>query len=562
MQLPGNFSLGNWLFDKDGIWQMRLLDEDEIERYANERGVRPVFFNQSARKLWQLGLLFADLVESPQPIELDGLILVGSDPYNIHYYADERLISPSSAVEDNSVIDSIPGVRLLFHPFRYYVLYQIDRILRDTLRPLEIWEEGARFPTVLQRNIDVVNVFPKEREYIEHVNRWNRISALAIALEPCQYSRLFGTMSRPAGRSMEEQDRLISTHLAEVKQCLQIAGQEILQAYWDDLCYSARILDPNEDVHTLLRLTEGEKRIKDIQGRLGGSMLLLTMAEMLRRGSELTFGVELREEDEAGSAPFIADLKKEMYGSKRIFDGRSSIRTRWLQAFGLNSGVRLRWYVEGDTEYHALQSAFGSYIAIDLVNLRGQVAARAGKGVGFRDNLRSDLKSLTFSFISIDGDRPDYLAALKKAAEEDEICGMFFVAKPDFEFQNFTLDELEEIIWQITQDQCPPLDFERTNLHAALQGMTNTKDLLEAVRKVGSCLQQFGKGPEWGKRLIDYAWQHPEKGSDGSNQQTRQVVDAIYHALRTAQLDYQPSRDRLKVDPMTGMPVRRNPGDS
>jgi hypothetical protein len=194
--------------------------------------------------------------------------------------------------------------------------------------------------------------------------------------------------------------------------------------------------------------------------------------------------------------------------------------------------------------------------------LRGHVVAKAGKGVGFRDDLRNDLKSLTFSFVSIDGDRPDYLTALRKAAEEDEICGMFFVAKPDFEFQNFTIAELEKIIWQMAQDQCPTLDIERTDLHAAIQGTTNAKDLLDAVRKVGSCLQHFGKGPEWGKRLIDYAWQHPEKGSDGSNQQTRQVVDAIYHALRTVQLDYQPSRDRLKVDPMTGMPVRRNPDET
>lgn len=68
--------------------------------------------------------------------------------------------------------------------------------------------------------------------------------------------------------------------------------------------------------------------------------------------------------------------------------------------------------MEGNSEYHALQSVFGSYIAIDLVNLRGHVVAKAGKGVGFRDNLRSDLKSLVFSFVSIDGDRSDYLGAL------------------------------------------------------------------------------------------------------------------------------------------------------
>lgn len=136
---------------------------------------------------------------------------------------------------------------------------------------------------------------------------------------------------------------------------------------------------------------------------------------------------------------------------------------------------------------------------------------------------------------------------------------MFFVAKPDFEFHNFTL---EEIIWLIAQEQCLTLDFRRDDLHNAIQGTANAKNLLEAARKVGSCLQQLGKGPEWGRSLMTYALQHPEKSSDSSNQKTRQVVAAINHALRTVHLDYQPSRDRLKVDPTTGVPVRRKPGDS
>jgi hypothetical protein len=138
---------------------------------------------------------------------------------------------------------------------------------------------------------------------------------------------------------------------------------------------------------------------------------------------------------------------------------------------------------------------------------------------------------------------------------------MFFVAKPDFEFQNFTLDELE-IIWQIAQEQCVPVDFERGELHDALQGATNAKHLFDAARKVSSCLQQLGKGSEWGRALMTYASQHSERSSDSSNQQTRQVITAINNALRTVHLDYQPSRDRLKVDPATGLPVRRKPDDS
>ena len=69
-------------------------------------------------------------------------------------------------------------------------------------------------------------------------------------------------------------------------------------------------------------------------------------------------------------------------------------------------------------------------------------------------------------FISIDGDRSDNVRIVRKAAEEDDICGRFFISEPDFEFQNFTLDELEEILWKVCEDRGAP-DSIRKNLHIA-----------------------------------------------------------------------------------------------
>jgi hypothetical protein len=39
----------------------------------------------------------------------------------------------------------------------------------------------------------------------------------------------------------------------------------------------------------------------------------------------------------------------------------------------------------------------------------------------------------------VDGDRTDYVAAVKRAARENRFCGMFFMQEPDFEFANFPL---------------------------------------------------------------------------------------------------------------------------
>jgi hypothetical protein len=415
------------------------------------------------------------------------------------------------------------------------------------------------YSRLLQREIEQFNAFSSKPEFTENVILWNRISALSVAVEPCFFEQVFGILRAPAGRSFELQQKQISNHWGEVEQCFNEVGLDRLETYRRDLCIAAEMLDRNKGAHTLLRLTRGEWRIKHVKGRIGGSMLLLTMAEMLRRGSEKTFNIELREEDELGFGVFIPKVKEEIYGSSRILDGNASVKTRWLQSLGLDSGIKLRWYVEGDTEYYALESIFGNYIGIDLVNLKGHVVARTGKGVGFRDNLRSDIKSMIFSFVSIDGDRSDYRRAIKKAAQDDDICGMFFVARPDFEFQNFTLVELEEILWQFAQDQCPEPVFERSDLHRAIRGTTNAKELLAAAAKVSSCLQYVGKGGDWGKRLAAYAWQHPEMSSAPPNgKQRRQVIEAIEHALRIIHLEYQPSRNRSKVDPMTGLPVPRD----
>ena len=37
--------------------------------------------------------------------------------------------------------------------------------------------------------------------------------------------------------------------------------------------------------------------------------------------------------------------------------------------------------------------------------------------------------------------------------EEELICGLVYIAKPDFEFENFSLRELEEILWEIAEEK-------------------------------------------------------------------------------------------------------------
>jgi hypothetical protein len=317
------------------------------------------------------------------------------------------------------------------------------------------------------------------------------------------------------------------------------------------------MLDPNKDVHTLLRLTQGERRLKHIKGDLGGSVCLLIMAEVIRRASEYSFETQLREEDELGFGVIPLGVKEEIYGSERPLDADDNVKNQFIRSLGLDYSPKLRWYVEGETEYYAIESIVGNIRSIELVNLRGQVIEKRNKGVAFRENLRLDHKMHRFSFISIDGDRLDFVRAVRKSAGKDEFCGMFFVASPDFEFQNFSRNELEQIIADLAEEM-EVLDFDVDHLRDVVRDSANAKDLLSTIRTDFPKLSQVGKGSGWGIRLMSYAWEHPYI----SNGKKRQIIQAVESALRSINADYLASNKKYRVDPTTGTPVARENQDN
>jgi hypothetical protein len=178
---------------------------------------------------------------------------------------------------------------------------------------------------------------------------------------------------------------------------------EALEQARRDLCIAAELLDRNKQVHTLLRLAKGDARLK-LKGHLGGAMYLLTIAETLRRATEKANGILLPEEDELGFGWTPLDMKKNLYGSNRLLDGDRKAAGEFLRDFRLDYGIRLRCYVEGDTEYYALKALLDDYNAtwVQLINLSGQVVEKRGRGIAFRESLRNDLNAHIFSCVVVD----------------------------------------------------------------------------------------------------------------------------------------------------------------
>lgn len=550
-------SLGERIAARAEIWQMRFLDPKGLARFTGERGL--FFSDEDIQVLWQLGLLRADFVTSEQELQLVGLVEVGTNDSGQHLYADERRLQHrpegwASAVAEMYHIP--PGASLYFHPFRYYVLFHLDQTLRINVSPMQLLYDAAACAEIIDSIVSDFRHKSGGLEFPQEVERWNNIATLASATEPCTYEELFHTLSPPTLIDLDTLLDWIEQHRVELLESYREASVDGLEVIRRDLCFYAKVLDPNRDVHTLLRLAR-DIDVCEIRGRLGGTLCLLTMAEMIRRATEMAFGVDLPEEDELSSGRTSSEVKKTLYGSARIRDGARSAAHQFVRRFGLDYGICVRWYVEGATEFGALQAVLGQDTSIELIDLAGEFVQSRRKGLAFRDSLKNDKESETFSFVLLDKDKAENIRVARKAAEDDVFCGRFFVSDPDVEFENFSLSELEDLVWdEAVENGAQP--HQRAMLHDSLAGVSSGKALEDAARKALKELNQFRKGETWGRRLGEFAWNNPFRTDETTAKPAiRPIVKAIKLALRAERADYSATCTRLRVDPSTGELVER-----
>ena len=276
-------------------------------------------------------------------------------------------------------------------------------------------------------------------------------------------------------------------------------------------------------------------------------MLFFYMAESLRRTLESGCGRPYPEEDEMG----FGQVRKYRSESELILDGDRIVANQFLRSLGLDYGVRANIYVEGSTEYGALQTEFWNNGSVLVIDLKGKFIERQSKGLSFRESLRNDLKAKTFSLIIFDGDKSDNIGVIAETAKVDEICGLFFVCKPDFEFQNFTREELCEVVLTSIDDDCPGKPSQ-AELEDATDGASNAKEFFKKVNAFPE-LNQFAKGREWGEMLAKYASKHPR--GDFGDESDRLINQLICAGLQCCSFQYDHTRNRCKTGPNTGQPT-------
>ena len=537
-------------------WQHRLQTPSELAGHCREFGIGGI--NEGiVMGLWRIGLLRADVVTSEADLRTDGLVQVSSAD-GVFAYCDLRTVpSPEKGLSDALDTSGEPdGLAVHFHPFRAYVVHQIANALELRMSPFQFVMRSEGVLRIANRYIDDLNHWAANPASRDRIAVWNWLAEIAIASEPPTYRRIFHMLRATVGMSFEKTEQALAAHYDRLDVLFRTISADDVRALCHDLVCSAQLIDGNTRIHTLLRLISAQERER-LKGSLGLAMLILTMAESVRRAAEHALQVELPEEDEAGFGTWMEGARERLYGTRRVFDADDHALRELLGHVGLRVGIRARLYVEGETEWGAYESELSSTAGIEHVNLRGQTAQKSGNALPFRDSVKSDQKHGIFSVAVVDGDRIDTVKALRKAAADGDFFGRFWISEPDFEFANFTAAELADIAGEYLQEQ--GLNMSAAARAAAAAASSGKQ--LEAALAIDHIPGLKGSG--WGAALMAYAVRHPrlpvEHAHKGALRPMLETVQLLEQALRSGYMD---SVRYMRMDPTTGELLKRTDGDN
>lgn len=557
MQINGLEHLRADVGNNFDFWRARLLSPHDLANLAQSYGLGH-FTGDDVKSLWKLGLLRADLVLSATPIENENMPSFGTVDDGDHFaYGDKRQAAHRPEGYGSAfaaVKKGFPrGWSPLFHPYRTHVLLHVDRSLRVTTSSTQylLYEPGVMSGS--QRILDSNSRWTSSPDFAERFHYWNTVSELALVAEPVSYAVIYQNQ-RPAPWT----EPAVDQYEDDLRSMFMAMDKFSIRQIRKELASCAQELDSNVSVHVLLRLMKAHEREK-LKGRLGGAMHLLAMAESIRRAAERALQEELPEEDEIGHGTWFPGARKMIYGNARVFDAPKRELRDYLTGLGIDFAIKVRCYVEGATEFGALNHAVGDLGHVQLVNLAGNVAERAGRGLAFADSLAADKNTGVFSVVILDGDREEYLRVLRRAAQEERFHGCFFISEPDMECGNFSVTELIELAFEHSKASKNIHSSEtsvKDELLAAAHNISNNNQLSSLLRSHG--FEALHKSANWGRTLMQHAIAHPELPStDARMGKTRPIIEAARLIIRMRNIGFQDSIARERVDPATGLAVFR-----
>lgn len=188
--------ISKWRARKPYIWQIKLLDSKGLANYSKIKGLH--FSESDIQKLWKLGLLKADLVQSVKKLKLKRLTEVGRNKFGYYLYSDDYNLPRKSKGWLGAALNMRPinkEIKLLFHPFRYYMLYKINFVQNAVTYSMPMLYYSRLFDKSKRWDISHFRRWSKKTDFRENINKWTFYTNLAIASELPVYSFVFDRIS-------------------------------------------------------------------------------------------------------------------------------------------------------------------------------------------------------------------------------------------------------------------------------------------------------------------------------------------------------------------------------
>jgi hypothetical protein len=446
-----------------------------------------------------------------------------------------------------------------FHPFRLYPLMRcLDSMSWRLTRTSVLHPKGLE--NYAKRHVRWFAAFLRNPMFMEE-RRWcDGVADLCILLEPIYWPSITNRHSGEiAIRALKDpaspEGVLMMNYKEEVLGIVRRIYKSSIALAHERLRFEAAKLDNNHELYLLLRGAKWSKRER-IEGSLGAALWLRHMAELLRLAFDEVYEDRLVHEDEA-IGWWHEGARKLLYGSEYPLENVAEAVRRILPQWGVHTGPRVRFYVEGETEQGALEYGLDGYLGlyIEVVNLRGDgklKGADKDHGSWLQKELERDVAARRLSMIMLDDDcaeglteaestrRRASLRSLRKRASEGSVVGMVFVNSPDIETACFTIPELVKAAGyyeqEIGEQNLAPLDI------ADFAGVKSGKEFEQRYCKIR--IARSIKGRIWGEALMRVAF-------ESGRGEAQRLVFARNCAIRGIEADYDFQRDKFPVDPVT-----------
>jgi len=427
----------------------------------------------------------------------------------------------------------------LYHPFRVCTLLRILEACRLPIASSSTLNRES-FVGFIER---ILPSLPSLEEIGTDAYQWDKVMDLAILLEPIYWPVITGMTSFSGPFSQSEIDVKREVYKSAIGQL--VAGLDPL--FWksvhEELRHWAARIDDNDGLYLLLRLSSWNRRER-LTGAISGTLWIRHIAEAIRRAFEESNEQEWPEEDEANGW-WHRGGRTNFYGSERPLDDVLQSRPYLAFHFGLFTGSSVRWYVEGDTEFYAILQVLPNPAksGIELVNLRGNLGREKG-GIAMKlsDGLAQDRELRRFSIISFDTDVAANTRLIRSLIGKEAIVGFIAAHTPDFEFANFTLEELVEIAARLDEAAGVLGNVLRQGDWTGITGARafEARYHLLSNRRGGSL-----KGSEWGQALANFASEVPKRLGD---KEERPFWHEMGASLRSRIANYDFQKDHFTFD--------------